>query len=101
METSPILASRRGGSGSLTLPMSGSTRGGGLGLTATAPIIIGTLACSDPQSGAQQLVGSVSGTPEQAASFYETIRPHLDPAITLVPRCPDAQRDFCTRICTG
>ncbi|MCA1665012.1 MAG: hypothetical protein LC659_12205 [Myxococcales bacterium] len=22
-------------------------------------------------------------------------------AITLVPRCPDAQRDFCTRICTG
>jgi hypothetical protein len=22
-------------------------------------------------------------------------------AITLVPRCPEAQRDFCTRICTG
>lgn len=22
-------------------------------------------------------------------------------AITLVPRCPDAQRDFCMRICTG
>lgn len=22
-------------------------------------------------------------------------------AITLVPRCPDAQRAFCTRICTG
>ena len=22
-------------------------------------------------------------------------------AITLVPRCPDGQRDFCTRICTG
>jgi hypothetical protein len=22
-------------------------------------------------------------------------------AVTLVPRCPDAQRDFCTRICTG
>ena len=22
-------------------------------------------------------------------------------AITLVPRCPDAQRDLCTRICTG
>lgn len=21
--------------------------------------------------------------------------------VTLVPRCPDAQRDFCTRICTG
>jgi len=21
--------------------------------------------------------------------------------LTLVPRCPDAQRDFCTRICTG
>ena len=22
-------------------------------------------------------------------------------AVTVVPRCPDAQRDFCTRICTG
>lgn len=22
-------------------------------------------------------------------------------AVTLTPRCPDAQRDFCTRICTG
>ena len=22
-------------------------------------------------------------------------------AVTLVPHCPDAQRDFCTRICTG
>jgi hypothetical protein len=51
----------------------------------SAPIIMGTLACSEPQSGVQRLVGSVSGTPEQAAGFYEAIRPHLDPAITLVP----------------
>jgi hypothetical protein len=26
---------------------------------------------------------------------------HARADITLVPRCPDAQRDFCTRICTG
>ena len=31
------------------------------------------------------MVGSVSGTPEQAAGVYEALRPHLDPAIALVP----------------
>jgi hypothetical protein len=50
-----------------------------------APIILGTLACSDPKTGEQRMIGSVSGTPEQAAGFYEALRPNLDPAITLVP----------------
>jgi len=31
------------------------------------------------------MLGAVSGTPEQAAAFCEALRPHLDPAIFLVP----------------
>jgi hypothetical protein len=49
------------------------------------PIIMGTLECSDPRTGDKRLIGGVSGTPEQAAGFHEALRPHLDPAITLVP----------------
>ncbi len=49
------------------------------------PIIFGTLECSDPQTGEKQLLGGVSGTPEQAAGLCEAMRPHLDPAIFLVP----------------
>ena len=48
-------------------------------------IIIGTLECRDPRTGETRLFAAVSGSPAEAASVYERIRPHLDPAITLVP----------------
>jgi hypothetical protein len=48
-------------------------------------IIMGTLECTDPHTNEQRLVASVSGTPQEALAVYEAIRPHLDPAITLVP----------------
>lgn len=51
----------------------------------TAPVIFGTVQCSDPNTGEQRMLGSVSGTPEQAAAVCEALRPHLDPAIFLVP----------------